>query len=474
MKTGSGKRNNYNQTTGSKTARLYSRKTANRINQIYQENEKHNNSYTNYGYYETQRRKNRKQKKESSTVFAVVSLIFVILALLVVALVLLRPSESSLVLVEPTDVMAGDTTGEETEETQQTNATAESAPPVIYGVMPIVVYQGHSVAYKSGIRVEDDTDTDPTLEVDNSEVDLSTPGKYLLSYVARDKDGNVTREFTTVTVLEGEDTISDEEIYALADSIIDSIITDDMTDEMKCLKVYEYLHAINYVDVVHSEDWMQNAYWMLQRRAGDCFCYYSAARLLLNRLGFDVMEVRNNNNFVHYWCLVSIDGGNSWWHFDACCWSWGEDGVLCLVSDNYLTEFTKRHMTSDGRLIHCWDRDNFPATPENDFWTEEDREVIYEDGLIDVDATYDESLWGNNSWDDYLADYYYEPSYYEYEEYYNYDENTGYEAGYTADPEIPSAEPEIPSENIPMDPEPANPPEADVPSDPWDGFIVEE
>jgi hypothetical protein len=412
----------FNREIGSRTARLYSKRMAKRITRIYSdeigddsENEAYNEreGFDDYFDHIDIKGKKKDSKNKATAAAIAATVIVVIIAGVFVGLSYLRPVEQKLNLAE---------TAEEEPDTTVTSSNASlSAAPEIYGVIPIAIYAGSSVAYKDGVYVVDDTDDNPTLEIENDEVDLTTPGTYTVTYVATDKDGNVTRESTTLTVMEGTETVSEDVIYALADSILESIITDDMTDAQKCLAVYKYLHAINYVDIVHSEDWMQNAYGMLQKREGDCFGYYSAARLLLTRLGYDVMEVRNNNNYVHYWCLVSIDGGSTWWHFDACCWSWGEDGVLCLVSDNYLSTFTRRHLTSDGRLIHAWDKTSYPATPEEDFWTDEDRAVIYEDGEISLEPQHDpdDEVWDNSGWDAYLegtADYsYYNDNYY-YEE----------------------------------------------------------
>ena len=291
----------------------------------------------------------------------------------------------------------------ETETEIETEALLESTvvdktAPSIYGVIPIKVYANHSVSYKTGIYVEDDIDENPVLTVDNDDVNLSVPGEYQLKYIATDASGNESIKYTTVTVLEGDYIVDDDEIWALADAVLDEIITDDMDDKNKCLAVYKYLHSIAYVDVVHSEDWMQNAYWMLMLRTGDCFGYYSTSRLLLTRLGYDVMEVQNCNGFTHYWCLVSIDEGNTWWHFDASCWSWGEDGVLCLVTDEFLEEYGKRHLTSDGLANHQWAKSLYPATPTEDLMSAEEKLWIYDDGvLVNELITYEDEYY----YDDY-------------------------------------------------------------------------
>ena len=463
MRTGSGKRSSYNRTTGSRTARLYSRRTAKKINKIYlneeakiiRTEEYYGESRTaarsfgadEYNDYYDDLSRDRKSgaKTKISTIIITASLIIVVLALVIAGLALLKPKDNVV-----TDLVKAPKT--EPESVPASSLYGDSAAPEIFGVIPIVVYAGNSVAYKDGVYLEDDNDPSPVLEIENEGVDLTTPGIYPITYVARDADGNVTREVTTVTVLAGTNLISQEEINKLADLVLETIIPDDtISDEMKCLKVYEYLHAIGYVDEVHSEDWMQNAYWMLTKREGDCFCYYSASRLLLSRLGYEVMEVRNNNNYVHYWCLVSIDGGATWWHFDPCCWSWGEDGILCLVSDKYLSEFTRRHITSDGRLIHAWDLVNYPSTPEADFWTDEDREVIYEGGLIDVEAQYDpnDERWNNDGWESYQVPNYWEAS--DWTEYdYNYDDTAydpaAYEESYDGAEDMVSEDYDVPAD----------------------------
>lgn len=146
-----------------------------------------------------------------------------------------------------------------------------------------------------------------------------------------------------------------------ADLVLAAVITDDMTDMEKCRAVYDYVHEIPYVNVVYSDDWRENGYHMLFDRAGDCFGYYSASRLLLERLGYQVIELQNMNGFTHVWCLVSTDNGQTWQHFDPTCWSWGSDGYLCMVSDDELVAYGNRHQVGYGMLSHDWDRQQAAA-----------------------------------------------------------------------------------------------------------------
>ena len=296
---------------------------------------------------------NRSNQKRSDTFTAVVAsaIILAILGAILVGLSAMKPDRS-----RPDNLVTAVPISQETNQVTVTSSGG-SEPPVIYGINPIVVYTGSHVLYKDGVYVEDDTDTSPDLQIDNSDVDLTSPGTYPVTYIASDQDGNITRAATTVTVLPGTEQVSEEEIYAMADKVLESMIPDEsISDEMKCLKVYEYLHAIGYVDEVHSEDWMQNAYLMLSLRSGDCFGYYSASRLLLEQMGYLVIEMQNSNGFQHVWCLVSTDQGETWRHFDPTCWQWGSDGYLCMLSDEELEEYASLHLIQGVLETHDWDR----------------------------------------------------------------------------------------------------------------------
>lgn len=147
-----------------------------------------------------------------------------------------------------------------------------------------------------------------------------------------------------------------DEADQFADTILDSIIQDGMNDYEKCCAVYDYIHTIPYINIVYSENWKENGYEMLRARAGDCFGYYSASRLLLERLGYDVIKVQNANGFKHVWSLVSTDHGHTWLHFDPTCWKWGYDGYLCMVTDDELYAYAQRHYIGYDILAYDWDR----------------------------------------------------------------------------------------------------------------------
>ncbi len=234
--------------------------------------------------------------------------------------------------------------------------------PQIHGVAPIVVYQGDAVAYRQGITVTDDRDANPVLSVDASQVDLSAPGEYLLIYTAADASGNMVREETTVTVRAKQpDYVSVEEIYQEADKILAQIITEGMTRRQQARAVYDWVRRVGrYVNHSDKSDDLQGAYQMFTEQEGDCFNYFAACKLLLQRLGIDTIDVRKVKNYSadsdHYWLLVSLDG-ESYYHFDPVP-RVGDSVEFFLVTDAFLDDYSRRHN-------NCFNRDQslYPATP---------------------------------------------------------------------------------------------------------------
>ena len=255
---------------------------------------------------------------------------------------------------------AGNTTSVPTTVT----VTDDNVAPSILGVHDISLYLGSAASYRSGVEVRDDKDSAPKLEVDSSQVDLSNPGTYPLVYIARDMTGNETRMEVTVTVAEKPSTyVESEVIEAKADELLKKIVTEGMSDEAKVKAIYSYVRS-HYTYSGHSDktDWMQGAYVMMTEGQGDCFNYYAVAKLLMERCGIpniDVRKVRNTpDDSDHYWSLVSVDGGNTYYHLDTTP-RVGEGDDFCLVTDAFLDAYSDTH----GKC-HNRDKALYPRTPE--------------------------------------------------------------------------------------------------------------
>jgi hypothetical protein len=238
---------------------------------------------------------------------------------------------------------------------------------VITGVKDMEVYVGGTVSYKSGVTVTDNVDTNLKVDIDNSKVDLSKPGIYEVTYTATDAAGNKTEVTVKVTVkAKPANFVEPEVIYAKADAILKQFITDDMTDREKVEAVYVWTRRsvhLTYGSAPkgfdhESADWLQTAYQLLNKNVtkGDCFYFFAVQKLLLQRLDIPTIDCEKiyDGDSHHYWLLVSVDGGKSYYHFDN-VWS----KQLCLVTDAELDAFSA---AIDSNPFNR-DKSKYPATP---------------------------------------------------------------------------------------------------------------
>jgi hypothetical protein len=263
---------------------------------------------------------------------------------------------------QPVTVILMDAAGNTTQLQAQLTLILDTQAPQISGVKDLFAYEGSTLAYRTGVTVTDDMDDKPTLEIDSAGVDLTAPGVYTVTYTATDHAGNTTSVTAKVTVkAKGKDYVEPEVIYKRVDDLLDKLITDDMTDREKVEVVYCWtrLH-FQYGKSSDKGDYLQIAYEFLQTHRGDCASYFSLQKLMLERLGIPTIDVSKVKNYEgdsnHYWLLVSIDQGQTYYHFDN-VWS----KQLCLVTDKKLNAFSKA-------VENCFNRDEslYPPTPEED------------------------------------------------------------------------------------------------------------
>ena len=261
--------------------------------------------------------------------------------------------------------VARDKTGNEAVVTVTMTIIEDKQAPVIMGVQPISLYEGSTVAYRSGILVVDDKDENPILTVDSSGVDLSTPGIYEVIYKATDAAGNVSTMTTTVTV--GEKTgnyVEEQVIWDAIDEILSEIITEDMTDREKVQKIYKWVKSnCSYINHSDKTDQLQAAYRMIKTRQGDCFSYFSLSKVMFDRLGIPNITVTRSpdspRRTKHFWSLVSVDGGETYYHYDSTPpGKVYRNNSFCLVTDEYLDGYNSLapgYFTRDESL--------YPRTP---------------------------------------------------------------------------------------------------------------
>ena len=256
---------------------------------------------------------------------------------------------------------AVDKSGNEASKTVKVTVRKDINPPVIYGLYDLSVCEGGTIAYKKDIVVTDDYDEEPVLEVDSSNVDLSTPGEYTVVYTATDAAGNVTRKESKVTVCDRSSSwVDDATIEAAVEKVASQILTDDMTPEEQVRAIYNWVHRKYYTDYSDKSDWRQAGYQMIRTNVGDCFSFFSASKLLFEYCGIPNIDVHRLrlpcHTDSHFWSMVSIDGGENYYYFDAT----PNFAEVCLVTDEFLDYYG-----SWNNNFYSRDRSILPATPEN-------------------------------------------------------------------------------------------------------------
>lgn len=238
----------------------------------------------------------------------------------------------------------------------------DTKAPEISGVKDQSIYVEQTISYKSGVEVMDDLDGAPILEIDNSQVDTKTPGEYIVTYTASDRFNNETIVTSMIKVEEKPEIfIEREEADELADQIIASIITEDMTDLEKLEAVYFYTkNKLGYKKSKNKEDYIKEAIRGIKESNGDCFTSYAIVKLLLDRLGYENIDVHrvegSRRGSHHYWSLVKYNG--EWYHYDASMLASQYTFICFLKTDQEVKEFSE--IRPD---YYYFDPEGLPATP---------------------------------------------------------------------------------------------------------------
>ncbi len=255
-------------------------------------------------------------------------------------------------------VLLTDAGGNETAIDFAATVILDDTAPIMTGVADKQVFLGDTISYKEDVTVTDDWDDDPELTIDNSQVDISQVGQYPVTYTATDAAGNSASETITLTIAEKPaDYHEPEEIYALAQPVYDSIITDDMSDMAKAYAIYKWVKGnIGYSGTSDKSCWTNGAYEAFTTQTGDCYTYFAAAKCLYNMAGIDNVDVIKEKPYAtstsHFWSLINL--GDGWYHVDCTRFTGGED-YLFMLTDEELAAYDSAHWRA-----HPYDSTAYP------------------------------------------------------------------------------------------------------------------
>ena len=268
--------------------------------------------------YSSHSSRRKKRRRRTNDRLAVNVTAFLLLAVLILGLVA-ACWKGVQYLMEEMEAMFGTAKPREPgimfTEPEPTETEPDLEAPVLSGIHELTVYQGNTPSYMDGITATDNRDKAPFIAVDSSSVDLTCPGIYSVTTVKQQV----------------------RDIYAWARL------------------------QLSYGGHSDRTDWRQTAYKMLTEGVGDCYGYWAVTKLLFERLeitNIDVQKVKNSDEDAdHFWSMVSLDGGQTWYHFDATP-RMGDGDDFCLVTDDFLDAYSDAHDGSHNR-----DKERYPSTP---------------------------------------------------------------------------------------------------------------
>ena len=249
-------------------------------------------------------------------------------------------------------IIARDGGDNEVTQTAQLTLKADTEAPVIKGAVDFTVQVGDTITYMRNVVAIDNNPFGLEFYVDQSAVDIHTPGTYPVRYIARDFAGNETIKTINLTIVPRIYCL--DAIIARADEVLERILTEGMTEREKLWAIYRYnVNNIFFEATWEKGTWLQAAYDGLFNRRGDCYVYAMTAKILLDRA-----EIKNEDiekivtSTRHYWHLVDI--GDGWFHFDTTPRS--DKVIIFMWTNEQLNEL----MEETRYRSHRYDPDIYP------------------------------------------------------------------------------------------------------------------
>ncbi len=271
-------------------------------------------------------------------------------------------------------VVLTDMGGNETRLSTTITVLTDTTAPVIEGTKDIEAFVGDTISYKADVTVTDDYDENPSLSIDNSQVDLTQAGTYPVTYTATDAAGNSSSvEITLMLKDKPENYVEPEEVYALAQPVYDQIVDDSMSDMQKAFAIYRWVNTnIGYSGDSDKSDWTIGAYDAFTNLSGDCYNYFAAAKALFNLAGIENIDIvkSDTSHSSHFWSLINL--GYGWYHVD-CTPRKGDGDNFFMVTDAELEAYSSEHHNS-----HIFDPTLYPERATESV---QDK-VDYENGVL--------------------------------------------------------------------------------------------
>jgi len=199
------------------------------------------------------------------------------------------------------------------------------------------------VNYPTDVTAFDDFGRPVDVHINDSYVDINTPGTYIAIYWAEDLTGLVTEIEMTVYIM----TVNPEAVYQQLDSILSGIINDNMTQQEKALAIHNWVRS-NISNTSTSHDGLTSleiAGEVLQRssRSGNSKVFAAISEVLLDRAGIPVRQIERIESAAtpHHWLLINPDE-KGWHHFDPFRTGLVLGNLTAMFTDDEARDITRR------------------------------------------------------------------------------------------------------------------------------------
>lgn len=190
----------------------------------------------------------------------------------------------------------------------------DTIPPEIRGVRDQTVFVGGNIMYRDGVTAWDNADGYIDFEIDNSAVNLNAVGRYSVIYTAVDSSGNKASVTAFVNVIAP----TSNSVFDHADNILSRIIDSSMSQTQKAHAIHTWVRRNISYSGSTERDRNSAAFNGFTRRRGDCYTFWAASSVLLERAGISNIQIRRIpglRSANHVWNLINIEG--LWYHFDT-------------------------------------------------------------------------------------------------------------------------------------------------------------
>ncbi len=254
----------------------------------------------------------------------------------------------------------------------------DTEPPQIYAPPKIVGYVNEGIAYRKDVKVWDNC-FGVTFTVDDSKVDPSKAGEYLVSYIATDAAGNKSE---ALVILIMHDIHVTEEMLGekIGEIARNQGMSKSLSKEELCKRIYDYVNNpeasasgarfqyVGFSNDTSRTDWRKEAYLTIQNGQGDCYSYFALSKAFFEYFEIENMDIERSAGLTtdtHFWNMVNIGTSSKprWYFFDATRYAGkftvgGDNG--CLLTEAQLEGYKASSSKYDG-VYYAFDKANYPA-----------------------------------------------------------------------------------------------------------------